>query len=134
MNLVTYLEDHINDLIENSLKQHKVKRIKNQSLLLFSNDQCKVNELGLDNDINTFGNIDIDGDKFIFDLIKEIDSLYKKKEFYSYTSNLKIGGKESLIDTVNIEDLEYKEIIKIFINKLSKQFHSSDIILLNFFL
>lgn len=133
MNLVTYLEDHINDLIENSLKQHKVKRIKNQSLLLFSNDQCKVNELGLDNDINTFGNIDIDGDKFIFDLIKEIDSLYKKKEFYSYTSNLKIGGKESLIDTVNIEDLEYKEIIKIFINKLSKQFHSSDIILLNFF-
>ncbi|MDU1568876.1 MAG: hypothetical protein E6876_16940 [Clostridium sp.] len=133
MNLVTYLEDHINDLIENSLKEHKVKRIKNQSLLLFSNDQCKVNELGLDNDINTFGNIDIDGDKFIFDLIKEIDSLYKKKEFYSYTSNLKIGGKESLIDTVNIEDLEYKEIIKIFINKLSKQFHSSDIILLNFF-
>lgn len=133
MNLVTYLEDHINDLIENSLKEHKVKRIKNQSLLLFSNDQYKVNELGLDNDINTFGNIDIDGDKFIFDLIKEIDSLYKKKEFYSYTSNLKIGGKESLIDTVNIEDLEYKEIIKIFINKLSKQFHSSDIILLNFF-
>lgn len=133
MNLVTYLEDHINDLIENSLKEHKVKRIKNQSLLLFSNDQYKVNELGLDNDINTFGNIDVNGDKFIFDLIKEIDSLYKKKEFYSYTSNLKIGGKESLIDTVNIEDLEYKEIIKIFINKLSKQFHSSDIILLNFF-
>ncbi|WP_278600627.1 hypothetical protein [Clostridium tertium] len=133
MNLVTYLEDYINDLIENDLSEHKVKRIKNQSLLLFSNDQYKVNELGLDNDINTFGNIDIDGDKFIFDLIKEIDSLYKKKEFYSYTSNLKIGGKESLIDTVNIEDLEYKEIIKIFINKLSKQFHSSDIILLNFF-
>lgn len=133
MNLVTYLEDYINDLIENDLSEHKVKRIKNQSLLLFSNDQYKVNELGLDNDINTFGNIDIDGDKFIFDLIKEIDSLYKKKEFYSYTSNLKIGGKESLIDTVNIEDLEYREIIKVFINKLSKQFHSSDIILLNFF-
>ena len=133
MNLVTYLEDYINDLIENDLSEHKVKRIKNQSLLLFSNDQYKVNELGLDNDINTFGNIDVNGDKFIFDLIKEIDSLYKKKEFYSYTSNLKIGGKESLIDTVNIEDLEYREIIKVFINKLSKQFHSSDIILLNFF-
>ena len=133
MNLVTYLEDYINDLIENDLSEHKFKRIKNQSLLLFSNDQYKVNELGLDNDINTFGNIDVNGDKFIFDLIKEIDSLYKKKEFYSYTSNLKIGGKESLIDTVNIEDLEYREIIKVFINKLSKQFHSSDIILLNFF-
>lgn len=132
MNLVTYLEDYINDLIENDLSEHKVKRIKNQSLLLFSNDQYKVNELGLDNDINTFGNIDVNGDKFIFDLIKEIDNLYKKKEFYSYTSNLKIGGKESLIDTVNIEDLEYREIIKVFINKLSKQFHSSDIILLNF--
>ncbi|MBS5886669.1 hypothetical protein [Clostridium sp.] len=132
MNLVTYLEDYINDLIENDLSEHKVKRIRNQSLLIFSNDQYKVNELGLDNDINTFGNIDVNGDKFIFDLIKEIDSLYKKKEFYSYTSNLKIGGKESLIDTVNIEDLEYKEIIKVFINKLSKQFHSSDIILLNF--
>lgn len=130
MNLVTYLEDYINDLIENDLSEHKVKRIKNQSLLLFSNDQYKVNELGLDKDINTFGNIDIDGDKFIFDLIKETDTLYKKKEFYSYNSNKK--EKSRLIKTSNINKLEYREIAKLFINKISKQYHSSDIILLHF--
>lgn len=132
MNLVTYLEDHINDVIENNLNKHKVKRIKNQSLILFSNDQCKVNELGFDNDINTLGNIDIDGDKFIFDLIKEIAILYKKKDFYSYASNVKLQGREILIKTTNINTTEYKEIIKVFINKLSRQYHSSDVILLNF--
>ena len=133
MNLVTYLDDHINDLLENNLTEHKVKRIKNQSLLLFSNDQYKVNELGFDNDIITYGNIDIDGDKFIFDLIKEIDILYKKKEFYSYTANVKLHGKESSINTININDIEYREILKVFINKLSRIYHSADIILLNFY-
>ena len=132
MNLVTYLDDYINNLIEEKLIQHKIKKIRNQSLLLFSNDQYKVDELGLDNEINTLGNIDVKGDKFIFDLIKEIDTLYKKKEFYSYKSNIKVHGKEELIETININTLEYKEIIKVFINKLSKQYHSSDIILFNF--
>lgn len=132
MNLVTYLDDHINYLIENNLSGYAIKRIKNQSLLLFSNDQYKVDELGFDNDINTLGNIDIDGDKFIFDLIKEIGSLYKKKEFYSYTANVKLHGKETYIKTININDIEYKEILKVFINKLSRVYHSSDIILLNF--
>lgn len=132
MNLVTYLEDHINDLIENKLREYKVKKIKNQSLLLFSNDQSKVDELGLNNDVNTFGNIDITGDKFIFDLIKEICNLYKKKNFYSYTSNIMLHGKESYIEAINIDPMEYKEVLKLFINKLSRKYHSSDIILLNF--
>ncbi|MGG7058103.1 hypothetical protein ACQPUZ_07365 [Clostridium tertium] len=132
MKLVTYVEDYVNDLIENNLIEYKIKKIRNQSLLLFTNDQHKVDELSLNNDINTFGNIDIDGDKFIFDLIKEIDTIYKKKDFYSYDNNIKVNGKASFIETINIDYLEYKETIKIFINKLAKKYHSSDIILLNF--
>lgn len=132
MKLVTYVEDYVNNLIESNSIEYKVKKIRNQSLLLFSNDQYKVDELSLNNDINTLGNIDITGDKFIFDLIKEIDSIYKKKEFYSYDKDIKINGKGSFVETINIDYLEYREIIKIFINKLAKEYHSSDIILLNF--
>jgi hypothetical protein len=132
MKLVTYVEDYVNNLLENNLIKYKVKKIRNQSLLLFTNDQYKVDELSLNNDINTFGNTDIAGDKFIFDLIKEIDTIYKKKEFYSYDNNIKLHGKGSFIKTINIDYLEYREIIKIFINKLARKYHSSDIILLNF--
>lgn len=131
MNLVTYLDDHINYIMENNLIEHNVKKIKNQSLLLFSNDQYKVNELGLNNDINTLGNIDIDGDKFIFDLLKEIDTLYKKKDFFSYRADISTKGKKKIIKTININELEYKEILKVFINKLARHYHSSDIILIH---
>jgi len=129
MKLVTYLEDSINDLIEKNLSDYKIKKIKNQSLLLFSNDQYKIDELELENEMNTFGNIDINGDKFIFDLLKEIKFLfYSKGIYYSESKDKKV----SKIDPIKLNGVIYKEIIKILINKLSRKYNSKDIIILDY--
>ena len=136
MNILNYTCDEISNILNDKLNKYTLREINNQSLLIFMNDQNKVDELNVGNKISTFNSIDWNCDKFIFDILDELKPLIKSRELYIDSNKIseetiKALPKKKIVDITKIHGSVYKHSIITFINKMTRKFYNKDIILLD---
>lgn len=126
------------EIIQKNLKLDTiVDKLKNESIISLVNSVNNVKEIGVYNDeTSNLINLDIKGEVFLFDCLEEINNFIKinniylvKKNYEKNISEEKLKRKE-IIPKCTINKRIYKEVFRIFINKIIRIIPVTKIILI----
>lgn len=138
MNLIGYISGNFYNEIKNYID---VLFLESQGIIPLCNSKDRLNfNLKDISKIKTLESLKIYGDKFILDFFcdcqniydisgsKFVESIYKEN-IHNFNS-----VKVKFIEKEKIEDLEFKEALRVVFNKILKCFHNKNIYLINLYL